>query len=210
MENKTLDSQTPRMSEKEMGEVIQLASKKYAEYDSTISLEELLTAGNETDIPERFIKAAHQEVIARRNIFKLDRKHQPIAFALTGVLICILFSSLFIVLFKESSDKPPAIEIEEPVPPPAPVVVAPPKPEPPPEPEPLPSRTFYVHSIEQTWFGSHDGNPAYDVAVYREGKSGHVSKVRCVLPPDTVDSDVKAIIKVEEVGYKRYLCTAVN
>lgn len=209
MENHTLDTKTPRISQKEMEEVIQLASKKYAEYDSTISLEELLTAGNEADIPERFIKAAHREVIARRNVFNLDRKHQPIALALTGVLTSILFLFLFIVLFKESSSQPPDIEIEEPVPPPAPVVV-PPKPEPPPESEPLPSRPFYVHSIEQTWFGSHDGNPLYDIAVYREGQSGHVSKVRCILPPDTVSSDVKAIIKEEKVYLTQYLCTAVN
>lgn len=207
MENNILDSKAPRMSEKEMEEVIQLASEQYAEYDSTISLEELLTAGNETDIPERFIKAAHQEVIARRKIFKLDRKHQPIIFALIILLTSLLSVSFYAVLAKESSSETSDLEIEKPVPPPEPV--APPKPEPPPKLE-LPSRPLYVHSIEQTWFGSHDGNPAYDIAVYREGKSGHVSKVLCVLPPDTVDSDVKAIIKVEEVGLERYLCTVKN
>jgi len=209
MDNHILDKKNPRISEKEMEEVIKLASTMYAEYDSTISLDELLTAGNATDIPERFIKAAHQKILARRKTFKLDRKHHPTAFALIGILTSILSLFLFFALLKKSSDQPPAIEIEKPVPPPAPVV-APPKPEPPPEPDPLPSRPFYVHSIEQTWFGSHDGNPLYDIAVYREGQSGHVTKVLCILPPDTVGSDVKAIIKEKKVHFSQYLCTPVN
>ena len=207
MDNNILDTKTPRMSEKEMEEVIKLASQMYAEHDSTISLEELLTAGNGTDIPERFIKAAHQEVIARRKIFKLDRKHQPIAFAIIILFTSILSVSFYALLSQESSPETSEQEMEKPVPPPEPV--APPKPEPPPEPE-LPSRVFYVQSLEQTWFGSHDGNPTYDIAVYREGKSGHVTKVKCILPPDTVDSDVKAIIKVEDVGFDQYLCTVAN
>ena len=207
MDNHILDNKSPRISEREMEEVIKLASTMYAEYDSTISLDELLTAGNATDIPERFIKAAHQEIIARRKIFKLDRKHQLIVFALIILVTSILSVFLYAVLSKESSPEPSDIKIEKPVPPPEPV--APPNPEPPPEPE-LPSRPFYVQSIDKSWLGSHDGNPLYDIAVYRQGESGHVTEVKCILPPDTVGSDVKAIIKVENIGYDRYLCTVVN
>jgi hypothetical protein len=53
----------------------------------------------------------------------------------------------------------------------------------------LSGRIFHVREIDN--YGEADGNLLATFQVFLEGRSGHVTKVRCLLPPDTKLTEVQ-------------------
>jgi len=63
-----------RISESMMSEVLELASRNYANYSQTYSASELIQAGSEAQIPGEFIQQAIQEVRSRQKRQQKQRK----------------------------------------------------------------------------------------------------------------------------------------
>lgn len=192
MKNTTPKVSEPRVSEKEMGQIINLASKMYADFDSTISLNDLLAAGNAADIPNQFIIAAHQQILDKRNKPTSQKISQVTLALVIGVsIVTVKFNS---AITKHLKEYIPALNDS----------YISPKPYVPPD-------ALYVQSIHSSWRKSHyDGNPIYDVAVYRDGNAGHVTRLTCILPPDIRTTSIGAITKGKQAFDKGHFCTPVD
>lgn len=90
-----MNNQNPRIPEDVSAEVFELAARLYGQQESSYSVDDLIQAGREAEIPPEIIQQAIEEIQARRREEKLQRQRnrelrKQIFLLLTGVVTVVI------------------------------------------------------------------------------------------------------------------------
>ncbi|MEO1670164.1 MAG: hypothetical protein AAFR77_05145 [Cyanobacteria bacterium J06631_2] len=181
-----IDKTALRVSAQEMQDIITLASQLYAKYDSTISVRELLAAGQGANIPSQFIIAAYQEVLTWRRQPKKPKINRK-------TILLIAMTSILAIKFNILGSKKPPTAVTA-------------------NNQAVVPRKLYVQSTQSdTDDYFKDGNVVRKIAVYRTGNAGHVTQILCIFPPDINIDTVKSITRDKTaVDYVYFFCSPVE
>lgn len=172
---------TRRYPEEWTQEIIREAAERYAAHDRQVSASDLMAAGRGANIPDRFMEEAIQVVSTRKRRFNsLIEYIKPFAIRSLiggGTLVATIFFGKVVE----------NIFFSKPIPSVSPEISSPVS-----ESQALTSDQRYVRNIRELdkalepvanrqTIGE---NKFVEVVVYREGKSGLVETMNCILPPD--------------------------